>query len=127
MTWFLRPDLTATLPALIEIGRLDSVDCWYLCNRKNPIAAQYSVGGMVVNHLAHPIDGSHGLLLPKRHLRRILDLHWSGTADHAMFNAIRHPGVKILQVVKPVLVEHIGEISTYNPDIKMKLEVNYAD
>ena len=124
---FLSRELPALLPDLIRIGARDNVDCWYLCNRKNPVTEQYRNGTMVINRLEYPVHGSHGLLLPKRHLRTMLDSHWNQTADLAMFAAIYHSEMKILQVVQPVLVEHLGEISTYNPQTRMKLEVNHAD
>jgi hypothetical protein len=123
----LNPALATLLPKLIEIGKRDFVDCWYLCNRKNPTSEQHNMEGMVMNRLAYPMEGSHGLLLPKRHLRRVLDAHWGETADRSMFSAIRHDDTKILQVIKPVLVEHVGEVSTFNPSIKMKLEINHAN
>ncbi len=43
-----------------------------------------------------------------------------------MFAAINHPALRIWQVVKPVLVEHIGTVSTYIPDRIKTLEVNHA-
>jgi hypothetical protein len=102
------------------------VDCWYLCNRKNPVLEQHRIESMVVNRLAYPIEGSHGLLLPKRHLRRILDAHWGQTADRSMFAAIHSVSWNVFQIVEPVLVEHLGEYSTYNPNTRRELEVNYA-
>jgi hypothetical protein len=118
--------LAALLPTLVEKGKQDEVDCWYLCNRKNQVTEQYRVGQMAINRLAYPVDGSHGLLLPKRHLRLILDAHWDQTADRSMFAAIRAVSWNVFQVIEPVLVEHLGEYSTYNPSIRRELEVNHA-
>lgn len=122
----LHPVLATMIPTLIDLGHRDSVDCWYLCDRKNPVSEQYQVEGAVIDRLSYPIDGSHGLLLPKRHLRRILDAHWGQTADRSMFAAIRSVGWNVVQVIEPVLVEHLGDYSTYNPNIRRELEVNYA-
>jgi hypothetical protein len=92
---------------------------------------------VVVNELAYPVSGAHGLLIPKRHLGAMLAGHWSQVSDLSMFAAIlsavsaqagHHPALKIWQVVKPVLVEHVGYISTYDPERRPKtLEVNHAD
>ena len=82
---------------------------------------------MVVNHLAYPAYGSHGLLIPKRHLARMLAAHWPQVSDLSMFAAIKHPALRIWQVVKPVLVEHIGLVSTYGAGKSENLEVNHAN
>jgi len=119
--------LATVLPTLRETGQRESVDCCYLCNRKTSVSGQYRTGGMVINRLAYPIDGSHGLLLPKRHLRLMLDAHWGQTADRAIFAAIHSKAWNVLQVIEPVLVEHLGEYSTYDPDYRRQLEINYAN
>jgi hypothetical protein len=122
----INPALPRLLPTLLALGQRDSVDCWFLCNRKNPVLEQRRAEGMVLNRLGYPIDGSHGLLLPKRHLRRMLDAHWGQTADRSMFAAIHSLSWNVFQIVEPLLVEHLGEYSTYNPNIRRELEVNYA-
>ncbi len=43
-----------------------------------------------------------------------------------MFAAIRSVSWNVVQVIEPVLVEHLGEYSTYNPNIRRELEVNHA-
>jgi hypothetical protein len=123
----LSPQLPSLLPVLVELGDNLAVDCWNLCNRKNQVERQSTLGGMVVNELAYPVFGSHGLLIPKRHLARMLAAHWAEVSDLAMFAAINHPALRIWQVVKPVLVEHIGTVSTYAPDRTKILEVNHAN
>ena len=102
------------------------------------------MGGAVVNELAFPALGAHGLLIPKRHLARMLAAHWADVSDQAMFTAMRgtpHPAsghplpngcgegraLRVWQVVKPVLVEHVGAVSTYAPDEVPILEVNHAN
>ena len=117
----------AVLAELVRIGSAENVDCWYLCNRKNEVKAQYRREGLVLNELAYPIYGGHALLVPGRHLKRILDSHWATYSDLAIFAAINHPSLKVFQVVDPVLAEHVGEFSTYAPQTKRELEINYAD
>ena len=80
----------------------------------------------VINELAYPALGAHGLLIPKRHLGAMLATHWAEVSDLAMFAAINHPALRIWQVVNPVLVEHIGVVSTSTPDLIKTLEVNHA-
>ena len=123
----LSPRLPALLPLLVELGNSQEVDCWYLCNRKNEFERQGQIRGLVVNELAYPVFGAHGLLIPKRHLARMLAPHWANVSDLAMFAAINHPAFRVWQVVKPVLVEHIGVVSTYAPDRIKILEVNHAN
>ena len=158
----LSPELPILLPNLVEIGQRERVDCWYLCNRKNPVAQQHRSPGFaglefghvskrrpalsspslpldggegrgeahscfVINELTEPVLGAHALLIPHRHLARMLTAHWSDVSDQAMFAAIRHPGLRLWQVIKPVLVEHVGVVSTYVPHETKVLEVNPAD
>jgi len=121
-------DLARLLPELASMGNREGVDCWNICNRKNDVRRQFRIGEMVVNELRYPVCGGHGLLIPQRHLTRMIEAHWSQVSDLAMFAAINHPGLRVWQVVKPVLVEHVGFISTYNPEDGPKLlEVNHAD
>ena len=120
------PQLAAVLPELLETDELDAVDLWYLCNRKNPVIEQFRVGGLVLNRLDYPIDGSHALLIPRRHIPLMLDVHWGQPADRSMFAAIHSFSWKVFQIISPVLVEHTGEYSTYDPHTRRKLEVNYA-
>lgn len=121
-------ELARLLPELVRVGDVEGVDVWNLCNRKNSVARQFQVGSAVVNELAWPVLGAHGLLIPKRHLVTILAAHWGDVSDQAMFAAIRGPGLKIWQVVSPVLVEHVGYVSTYDPEWRAKtLEVNHAN
>ncbi len=122
----LHAELPRLLPFLVGKGVRESIDCWYLCNRRNPVLRQYCEGSNVLNELGFPPAGAHALLLPYRHLQRILDSHWAHESDRSIFEALRHPAVKIVQIVHPVLVEHAGEYSTFNPNLKQKLEVNYA-
>jgi hypothetical protein len=123
----LRLELSEYLPFLIETGARDGIDCWYLCNRKNPVKSQFRLGGLVVNELDQPVRGSHALLLARRHLPGLLASHWGGLVDEEIFAALVCSSAKILQVVAPVLVEHIGEISTYNPHHRTQLETNHAN
>jgi hypothetical protein len=123
----LTPQLRDALPVLVEVGDSQNVDCWYLCNRKNAVEHQCRMRGLTVNELAFPALGAHGLLIPKRHLSRMLAAHWADVSDQAMFAAINHPALRVWQVVKPVLVEHVGAVSTYAPDEVRTLEVNHAD
>jgi hypothetical protein len=120
-------ELPGLLPYFIQAGRAENVDCWFLCNRKNRVVKQWKSEGLVLNELSFRPDGSHGLLIPKRHLAAILSLHWADLADRCIFMGMNHPGLKILQVVHPVLVEHVGAVSTYNPDLPPNLEINYAN
>ena len=123
----LTPQLRDALPVLVELGDSQNVDCWYLCNRKNAVARQFRLGEAVVNELAYPVFGAHALLLPKRHLAAMLVGHWSQVSDLAMFAAIRHAELKVWQVVRPVLVEHVGVVSTFDPEGRPQtLEVNHA-
>lgn len=120
--------LAPLLPELVRVGNAEGVDCWNLCNRKNTVARQFRLGESVVNELEYPVSGAHGLLIPKRHLGTMLAAHWDQVSDLSMFAGINHPALKFWQVVKPVLVEHIGYVSTYDPDQRPKtLEVNHAD
>jgi hypothetical protein len=112
----------------VRAGNTEGVDCWNLCNRKNTVGRQFRLGDAVVNELSYPVSGAHGLLIPKRHLGAMLAAHWDQVSDLSMFAAINHPALKFWQVVEPVLVEHIGYVSTYDPDQRPKtLEVNHAD
>jgi len=120
-------DLPRLLPELTRLGHEHGVDCWYLCNRKNRVKARWNWQDMTINELEYPIDGSHGLLLPKRHLRRILDWHWARRVDWCIFDAIRHSSVKVWQVIAPVLVEHIGEYSTFDHANRKRPEVCYGN
>ena len=139
----LSPRLAELLPSLVELGDSQNVDCWYLCNRKNQVERQCRMRGLTVNELAYPVFGAHGLLIPKRHLAPMLATHWADVSDLAMFAAMKgtphpdcvHPlpigcgegqALRIWQVVDPVLVEHIGVVSTYAPDRIKTLEVNHA-
>ena len=123
----LSPRLPDALPLLVELGESQNVDCWNLCNRKNLVERQCEMRGLVVNELAYPVNGAHGLLIPKRHLARMLAAHWSDVSDLAMFSAIHHPGWKMWQVVRPALVEHVGVVSTFDESgHPQPLEVNHA-
>ena len=122
----LTPELAAQLAALLEIGAREHVDCWYLCNRKNPVARSFEVDGLVVNELADGACGSHALLLPQRHLTPIVDMHWGDLADRCIFRRLG-AAARIWQVVSPVLAEHTGEISTFNPEARQKLEINVCN
>ncbi|HTD87787.1 MAG TPA: hypothetical protein VK850_14520 [Candidatus Binatia bacterium] len=119
----LAPEFPRFLPVLVDPGQREQVDCWYLCNRKNFSERRFAMEGMIVNHLSFPAKGSHALLLPHRHLRTILDAHWGDLSDQCIFRALG-PTAKIWQIVHPVLVEHLGEISTFNPDVRQHLEIN---
>jgi hypothetical protein len=77
--------------------------------------------------LDYPINGSHGLLLPKRHLRPILEAHWSRPVDGSIFSALRHDAVKVWQVIEPTLVEHIGEYSALDPFNRRRPETCYGN
>ena len=116
-------ELPAVLPVLIETGLRESIDCWYLCNRKNPIQRQFHLDAMSVNELTFPPRGAHALLLPQRHLQTILDAHWGDLSDQCIFKALGSDA-KIWQVLRPVLAEHTGEISTFNPDLRQNMEIN---
>lgn len=119
--------MAALLPELVRVGDREGVDCWYLCNRKNAVARQFRLGDAVVNELAYPVFGAHALLFPKRHLAAMLAGHWSQVSDLAMFAAIRHAELKVWQVVRPVLAEHVGVVSTFDPEGRPQtLEVNHA-
>ena len=121
-------ELAGFLPELVRVGNVEGVDVWNLCSRKNPVARQFQAGPAVVNELGWPVLGAHGLLLPKRHLAAMLAAHWGDVSDQAMFTAIRRPGLRIWQIVSPVLVEHVGYVSTYDPEWRAKtLEVNHAN
>ena len=123
----LHPALAALLPELVSVGDREGVDCWYLCNRKNAVARQFRLGDAVVNELAYPVCGAHALLIPKRHLAAMLAGHWAQVSDLAMFAAIRHANLKIWQVVRPELVEHVGFVSTFDPEGRPQTpEVNHA-
>ena len=122
----LHPALAAMLPELVRVGDREGVDCWNLCNRKNTVWRQFTLGDAVVNELAYPVNGAHGLLIPKRHLSRMLG-HWDDVSDLAMFAALHRPGWKMWQVVRPVLVEHVGVVSTFDESqTPQPLEVNHA-
>ena len=122
----LHPALAAMLPELVRVGDREGVDCWNLCNRKNPVERQFRIGSLVVNELAYPVCGAHGLLIPKRHLTRMLGA-WNDVSDLAMFAAIHRPDWKMWQVVRPVLVEHVGFVSTFDEThTPQTLEVNHA-
>ncbi|HUR47828.1 MAG TPA: hypothetical protein VMZ27_18230 [Candidatus Saccharimonadales bacterium] len=124
----MRPVLAALLPQFMAIGERQRLDCWYLCNRKNMVERQFRRGAVVINELAELILGSHALLIPKRHLKTMLDAHWAEIADRSMFGALRREPLKVWQVVEPVLVRHVGFVSTYDPEQKPReLEVNYAN
>ena len=123
----LHPALAAMLPELVRVGDREGVDCWNLCNRRNTVWRQFTLGDSVVNELAYPVNGAHGLLIQKRHLARMLSAHWSDVSDTAMFAAIHHPGWRMWQVVRPVLVEHVGVVSTFDEtQTPQTLEVNHA-
>ena len=52
---------------------------------------------------------------------------WNDVSDLAMFTAIHRPDWKMWQVVRPVLVEHVGFVSTFDPEGRPQtLEVNHA-
>ena len=122
----LHPALAAMLPELARVGDREGVDCWNLCNRKNTVWRQFTLGDAVVNELTYPVNGAHGLLIPKRHLARMLG-HWDDVSDLAMFAALHRPGWKMWQVVRPVLVEHVGVVSTFDESqTPQPLEVNHA-
>ena len=57
----------------------------------------------------------------------MLAAHWADVSDQAMFAPIRHPELRLWQVIKPVLVEHVGTVSTYSPHETKVLEANHAD
>jgi hypothetical protein len=61
-------ELKEILPWLMEYGEFEQIDMWYLCNRKNPVVSQTRMGSVILNKLGFPIDGSHGLLIPRRHI-----------------------------------------------------------
>ena len=87
----LHPALADALPELVRVGEREGVDCWNLCNRKNPIERQFVVGSLVVNELGYPACGAHGLLIPKRNVAQMLG-PWNDVSDLAMFAAIHRPG-----------------------------------
>jgi hypothetical protein len=119
-------ELREMLPLLLAAALETRVDRWYLCNRRNPVQEQFRLGPLLVNELGWPIVGSHALLLPSRHLDRMLAAHWSKTWDAEIFDALRAVEGRVLQVIPPVLVEHVGVYSTFDPHHPRKLEVNYA-
>jgi hypothetical protein len=119
--------LKSALPILAEWGNEHQVDCWYLCNRKTPVKRQFHLEPFVVNQLDYPVQGSHALLLPQRHLARILGAHWATNVDRAIFRALQSDDAQILQVIDPILVEHLGEHSTFDPINRRNLEVNHAN
>ena len=143
-----RRELRDAIDWLAAYGTQHQVDCWYLCNRKNRITRQFHENGFVINELAWPVLGSHALLIPRRHLKPMLDRHWTRNVDSEMFAAMRESAfnlrsnfphlrslspfggegsLRVLQVISPVLVEHRGEYSTFNPNHRFKLEVNHAN
>lgn len=108
--------LPGTLLELVQVGQAEQVDCWYLCTRNNPVTRQFRIGGLKINELAYPVEGAHGLLIPKRNLGAMLAAHWEWVSDLSMFAAIKKPGIKIWQVREPELLEHTGHESTYAPE-----------
>lgn len=123
----LSDQLPERLPWLMEVAESEKVDCVYLCNRKNPVRRRLVRGDVCFNELADPILGTHALLLPGRHLPRLLRAEWSRYADEVVFRAFRRIKARIWQVLDPVLIEHVGEYSTYDPLTKRKLEINHAN
>ncbi len=124
---FLRDEISSILPVLTEIAEQEPVDCWYLCNRKNPVKRQYASRGLVIHELAEAIEGTHGLFIPKRHLTALIATHWGKPADRVIFGLLGEVKARVLQVVSPVLAEHRGFDSTFCPNRKSELEVNYAN
>lgn len=123
----LHAELPHALDWLVQRGAEVGVDCWYLCNRKNGSRRQFQESGFVINDLGSHAQGSHALLIPKRHLKRMLATHWRGAADSAMFAALQGANTKIFQIVSPVLAEHRGEYSTFCPQQPQQLKVNHAN
>src|SRR4051794_9856057 len=77
----MHPALADILPWLVRIGNREGVDCWNLCNRKNEVARQFPLANAVINELKYPVCGGHGLLIPKRHLGKMVEAHWSLVSD----------------------------------------------
>jgi hypothetical protein len=93
----LHPELAGLLERLCKHGAAEQVDCWYLCNRQNSVRRREERNGLLLHELAHPIYGSHGLLIPARHLRPLLDAHWTQVADVSIFRALDHPGRELFK------------------------------
>ena len=123
----LHPSLAEAWKDLIGGSACSSPVCWYLCNRKNPVRRRFKLGSLVVNELEHPIEGSHALMVPGGILPALLEKPWRKTVDIEIFAVLRQRNVPVVQVVDPVLAEHIGVRSTYNPEQRQVLEVNHAN
>jgi len=119
--------LAEALSDLIGGSACSSPVCWYLCNRTNPVRRRFKLGSLVVNELEHPMEGSHALMLPGGVLSALLEKPWRKTVDMEIFAVLRQRKVPVVQVVDPVLAEHIGVRSTYNPEQRQVLEVNHAN
>ena len=113
--------------ALIDLGNEHNVACWYLCNRRVPYSEARSFHGFLAYRLTPPIIGAQALLFPKRYIKAILARHWTLLPDDEIFAVLTEEGANIFQVIRPVLVEHLGQYSTFNPFEPQKLEVNNAD
>jgi len=123
----LHAPLCGALDDLLGLPVSSSPVCWYLCNRKNPVRRRFKLGSLVVNELGHPIEGSHALMLPDSVLPALLEKPWRKTVDIEIFAVLRQRKVPVVQVVDPLLAEHIGVCSTYNPEQRQVLEVNHAN
>jgi len=106
---------------------LNQAECWYLCNRKVDYRAQFQVGPYTVNELAYPVKGTHALLLSGRILPELLNETWLDYADRVLFRVLNRLGIRVLQVVDPVLAVHVGAFSTFAPHRKTPLEINHAN
>jgi hypothetical protein len=108
----IKPELKSVLPFLSEFGDREGIDCWHLCGRENPGSRQYEVDGCVFKELGWPILGTQALLLAQRHLAPLLTVPWRTYADEVIFGEVKRRGGSVVQLVSPVVVEHVGAIST---------------
>jgi hypothetical protein len=123
----LRPELPSILPKLVDIASGEDISCWYLCNRRVNFERTREFGVVLAHKLKPPIIGAQALLFPKRFIKAILAQDWTRLPDDEIFTVLAESGGDIFQVIEPVLAEHVGRYSTFDPLEPQELEINHAD
>lgn len=106
------PALWENLDELLTLADEHDVANYYLSNRETQIGQLGWLGKFRVNRLMTEAAGSHGLLIRGSLIPKILKTERLMPIDFAVYRALQPQQYKHYQILRPVLIRHIGSEST---------------
>lgn len=106
------PALWENMDEMLSLAEQHDVASYYLSNRETQIGQLGWLGKYRVNRLLTEAAGSHGLLIRGTLIPEILKTERLMPIDFAVYRALRPHVYKHYQILRPVLVQHVGSEST---------------